>query len=656
MDNNSTFILKNFKGVLVDGNLRKMTDNDSAIIEDLFKSGIVVDPSILLAQKSVSQAENLAATIKKLFAVSVDEVNATFHRSFGEVQSKSDFQLIFEQFLHYASTYGGYDSLKNSGNVYVPNTDRVSEDGLKNLLKELVIIQAYSLEELEEKVTNMLYQPAAIKEEDVRTLISIAQEYMFEIDINKVKNKEAAAFLCIHFSLIPHDVSTLLRSIITYLSDGSTSLIIKNKETLEMIKYSLYRPTHADKVTDLLKKYVEVYGIDGLAKEFQRNKPIFLALKGASDEVKSLINKISRRSKKVAKNKVTSTLRNLTNTNYSYDEVLDAAVDATYMQLVSAINAINLRLIQNGKDEVLRSFAIRNGKTFIKDGKVDLSNERDNELKIYSLILKNELEKRLDANNKVFVLDKEIDLTIPSSLKTNVGVIPEYTRVHTDSGLVMGYAWDRQFDLDLHAVDINGTHFGWNSLFKTNGFTFTGDMTSLNGNGLASEFVMTTNSFKEPLIYSSVLYSGSYYGDNDNYKAKLIIGNYDEQLKHTYSMSKEQLELSSVIVNHEMEVNRRNQVVGMSIPTKNGVDFIFFNKFVGGRIVTEVGSARQFLESIIDRQEATMTLKQLLLEKGAKVVYSTDELNEDDKDLEVVDMRLQKLQLDSFNNLFSTDD
>lgn len=652
MDNNKTFILKNFKGVLVDGNLRKMTDNDSVIIEDLFKSGIVVDPSILLAQKSVSQAENLAATIKKLFAVSVDEVNATFHRSFGEVQSKSDFQLIFEQFLHYASTYGGYDSLKNSGNVYVPNTDRVSEDGLKNLLKELVIIQAYSLEELEEKVTNMLYQPAAIKEEDVRTLISIAQEYSFEIDINQVKNKEAAAFLCIHFSLIPRDVSTLLRSIITYLSDGSTSLIIKNKKTLEMIKYSLYDSAYADKVTDLLKKYVEFYGIDELAKEFQRNKPIFLALKGASDEVKSIINKASRRSKKVAKNKVTSTLRNLTNTNYSYDEVLDATVDATYMQLVSAINAINLRLIQNEKDKVLRSFAIRNGKTFIKEGTINLSNERENELKIYSLILKNELEKRLNADNKVFVLDKEIDLTIPSSLKTNVGVIPEYTRVHTDSGLVMGYSWDKDFDLDLHAVDINGQHFGWNSSFKTNGFTFTGDMTSLNGNGLAAEFVLTTKSFKEPLIYSSVLYN-SY--DKDN-KAKLIIGNYDKQLKNTHSMSKEQLELSSVIVNHEMEVDYRNQVVGMSIPTKNGVDFIFFNKFVGGRIITEVGSARQFLESIIDRQEATMTLKQLLLEKGAKVVYSTDELNEDDKDLEVVDMRLQKLQLDSFNNLFSTDD
>jgi len=73
-----------------------------------------------------------------------------------------------------------------------------------------------------------------------------------------------------------------------------------------------------------------------------------------------------------------------------------------------------------------------------------------------------------------------IELAIPTSEKNFIGDIPYGSFINLEKDFNFGIYWRNEWganDLDLHAVNLNGDHIGWNSKFYTNDVVFSGDMT-----------------------------------------------------------------------------------------------------------------------------------------------------------------------------------
>ena len=227
------------------------------------EEGYVIEPGALWAKDRI-------VNYYKKEALNGNDLNKTFHKSWKKIKNSDRAELFIHQILHYLTTYGTDFQTE----AYIP------DEVLKVPKTKIVfkVIKSYIKEELTEKCLAMLRSGMALKEDTLDDLLSVlADELGYTFTGSEgIRNKEAVVKIADLYGVIPRDFMGFFRYII-YRSTNS-ALIIKNKETIEAIKGSSYNPTAQ------FKKF----GLDRLAENFNRFKPLFLAYKNKCPKVANM--------------------------------------------------------------------------------------------------------------------------------------------------------------------------------------------------------------------------------------------------------------------------------------------------------------------------------------------------------------------------------
>jgi hypothetical protein len=399
----------------------------------------------------------------------------TFFQTWEEVEKMTDSEIKFEQLKHYLSTYGS----NFNDEQYVPNKN------FNEFTKNFISIESMTMEEFLSELVSLVKKPIAFKSEEIEVIARVLKDNDDVILIDDIKNKELKLKLYEIFDTFPDDAQEFLNYFI-YRCTNKT-LIIKNDLLISYIKDG------AIEYKKLFKSYISKNGFVPLAEIFNRNKKIFLAIKHSFDEKseKALINKISKMSKKSHIPKVQPDYLRVTSGELSLDEFIITINKMDISYLVKLYNSLNYRLMSLLENSNIFVYHIRNGKSFTKQSKINLS---FSELNTYVLIVKRNIEIKIQKNIDLhkIKIDDAIDYAVPTSGKQFVGDIPYGSKIYyPKNNLVCGIYWKgTSSDLDLSLTNTS-SKIGWNSGFSNSSATYSGDVTD--GTNGACELMRVKN-------------------------------------------------------------------------------------------------------------------------------------------------------------------
>lgn len=384
--------------------------------------------------------------------------NTTFYKSVADVISKSRIELFIDQILHYASTYGtGY-----SATPYIPNPEFGEEQMPLINFSDCKVIAPITVEEISEKVCQLLYSGIALKGDTIESIFALIDEFSIKVDVTSVKNIEAKMQLYKRLNVLPTSSEEMVRYLV-FLHTGKT-LVIKNGMSLHEI---ISNPTP-------IESLVLSFGIEKLSSVFFRYKSLFLAMKTPANA--KVINKLRRLADKHHKPFVAGYWETVLSKRINILKFISELGNLSNMKKVRLIKAINDRLT----DMTHKVIIIRNGKTHVAP-----VNPRDTHgYEVMASTLRSSLVDTLSAKACKVKLPKNIRLAIPSSEKTFVGNIPIGSYIMpSKENSVFGIVWrgeDGAQDLDLSYMSVNGQRIGWDNSFYSPGHSivYSGDMTN----------------------------------------------------------------------------------------------------------------------------------------------------------------------------------
>lgn len=541
--------------------------------------------------------------------LSGEQLNSTFHKSWKVIKESSREELLIHQILHYFTTYG---TNFTSDFIYIP-AEKLKIPKLKEL--PLKVIRGLDKKELSEKALAIFESGIALEEKTIDEILELLTllDYKFK-SVDSIKNKEALTKIIAKTGVYPSSPIEFLRYLI-YLSTEST-LLIKNKKTIEAIK--------AKRLNIVM--YLNGFGLEKCATIFNRFKPLWLAFKANKDNIAS-INKIGKLSKTLHKPMPVDVLNTVTSIKYKKKEVKEALKGANAFRKIRLLNALNIRI--NHANAFL--YRVRNGKSFSKQNAGSLK------IKYYKKMFEvvySDLVNSLNVEGKKIKYPKNIDYALPSSEKMFVGNIPAGTKI-SGKKLVSGVYWENDWgarDLDLSALSLEGK-IGWNSAYKGQGLMYSGDMTSA-PNG-ATELLYSSGKIPSPALSKLNIYSGEV-----GCKFKIMVGNADK-VSQNYMFNPNEL-----LFEVETEMKSKQQIVGLTIPTDEGLDFILVNTGFGNISVSGGSSHSDNARNALYYQFSNpISFRKLLIDVGAEIVQ--------DGEFDI-DLSPQNLQKDSLINLFNS--
>lgn len=476
-------ILKLFKGIIYDDNIKNEEINISTVSKFL-SNGIILDDNAInfVSKESNNKLLNL---INKMYGKD-KYLNNTFYKSYSEVASASEFNLVIDRLLHYITTYG-FEGLNiyNESIVYIPNKEiNLPEDSEPIYFTKII---GYSIDEIKEKVINMINSGIALNEDTINNLINIIKELDFinNINIDKIKNKEIKCILSYELNLIPNNGDDILRTLL-YIAIHKTDMI-RSTRTFKEIKSCL--SLNSDDAYDYIKKLDNEYTIKTISESFLRNKKLWLGFKlNKSDKHSKYVNNFINRLRKqsIHNHKPIKPANNLSNIKYNYiAELIDNDFDnlTKNESIYSKIKAYNyiLSLLNNSN---YKNYRIRNGKVYSINKEYNYC-----DLDVYKS-LKNKLLKNIKevletkiGDNKVYI-PNNVTFVAPTSEKKFINGIPELSHININNSLSVGVHWENiidingnevNTDLDLKLIGI-GEIIGWDMSWRTDTILFTGDL------------------------------------------------------------------------------------------------------------------------------------------------------------------------------------
>ena len=597
-------ILKLFKSVVVKHKAR--TTEKEYDESDLIKQGILIDP-IIFDNLSLAEAKEITDDAISLFGANSTKLNSTFWKKFSDVASMSELELRMHQLLHYMSTYGrGIVGNESTTGLQAYEPDFLKDANI-DVQHELVYISAITNDELKEKIKNMLTSGIALEQETNAALLRIIKIQNIKVDfIDEIRNREFMCQLCKELGLVPSIFDEFMRYL-NYLITNSTMLIVKDERSyyniaLELRNNSFRRAT----VGNAIEFYAHKYGVEAIATGYRRYFKFFSVIhKFMAKDTRTIINRANKLSKK-KKNRIPrgeSVLDHLENANFSLNAIKNAVAKATTFKIVKALNSL--------KVDQPKLYRVRNGKTWLA---------MENKIRVDGIknILLDEIKSRLNWSDKVFYIPEGVDYAIPTSEKTFVGYMP-YLSTFEFKGedAIVGVAWEKECDLDLHTRLLNGISIGYESEHKSNGVLFSGDMTHTNEYGYAAEFDhISHKDFDEPAIIDI-----NNYRDGEDAKIDVFVGPDSVSTNRDQSIVN-QLTAKSVLFKDKMDTYDKTLMA--VLPTQDGFKAIFtgFN-FTNVRTPTNSDLSKTLTQVLIDQAEKALSFKDLAIELGAKVVTSS---------------------------------
>ena len=617
----------NFNRALVELS-HAVIDNDNTKIDakTLLEKGIIfVDDKGPIEEIGKSTAE----IVEKHFGYKADQWNKQFQSSWNKVATAPDAQLIWEQLMHYASTYG-MKAMGLTQNPFIPVKDVFAQ--LKDDKSKFTVIKVVSEKEgilLAEDYLKTVQKP---NQNNMTYISSFTDEVTMKVD--EIKSFEVKCIYCNQHECSPSDPQDLLRYLI-YITTGST-LVIKNKATIDAIKSALASPDYNynyatrniganSKAADQVHKILENADLVELSTIFLRNKALFLALK-ADKRNAPIINKIRRLAVTNHKPLSEVTIANVMN-------LLAQNKRAEISGLLKRTSNRNLIKLINYCDAVYNSderiFNIRNGKVYITTRTVNKKN-----VGWLQATCINQLSENLDGKlkGKTFFIPDGVSYAAPISEKQMLGNIPFGTTMNADpdgEGLCVSIAWDNycgeQTDIDLH-LNSSTKSYGWNSSYRSDDrdVMYSGDMTDATHG--ATETFRIANTGTDTFIASVNLYS---HGGDGKVPFKVFLSNADDFKDRDDGMVDISKALTTPIdLRFDGETCR-----DMTIGYVNGTTFTVYGGNLGHSIVPKRDLYADALKAIVNRCKSMMTIAEIIEMSGGTIV---NELPEEETD--VVDL------------------
>lgn len=530
-------------------------------------------------------------------------LNQTFHKSWIKIKRSSEKELFLERIRHYISTYGS----NFQDEMYIPQ-EVLDVPDRKVVFK---VIHGLSKQDLVQKCLDLLQSGIALKEETIHDVLAVLVDQLdYQFTGNEaIKNKEAVVILADTYNVLPSDTLSFFRFII-YKATGE-SLLIKSNDAIEAIKSSDFNPA----------PMFNQFGLEKLAEIFNRFKPLFLAFKVICPKT---INKISKLSKTHHKPMVSNPLNFVTSMILT-DEDTHWLDNATPFTLFRAISACYSRM----KGQKSFVYRIRNGKSFVKEGRIN------NVVWSNYYFLEYYLKSRFDLSNKRFFIPYNVQYALPTSEKMYVGNLPTGTKFMGEA-MAVGVYWENAWganDIDLSGLNMMGK-VGWNAASKQQGdnLLYSGDITNA-PNG-AIEYLYAANGLKTPTLIMSNVYSGE-----NNCEYKIVIGQGDG-INYKYMMNPNKL-----FAEVKCQSVQKQTVLGMLMPNGNEQSFVVLNFGAGQARVAGNSEISKTATNALFQQWSEGLMLHEMIEMLGGTLCSTNTNAE-------YDLSLNKLTKDSLIALF----
>ena len=576
-----------FKSVLESND----TDNNSEATY-LDKYGIIIVGNAIHYEKEIRK-------YLKTSKVSGSKLNHTFYSSANVAESKAFQERLADQFKHYHTTYGLRSLGIETDFMYVPHNWK--ELNLPERVK-FDVVTGVSVDVLIDSCLKLFATGVAMKQETIEDVITVLDGCDYSYTGNEqIANKEARMFIFDKTNTTPTDAEDLFRFIV-FKATGKTS-IVKDKATFEALKRSNYAlPNLTDNQ------------IKELSKSFNRRKEYWLSLKSANHLNSYTVNKISRYSKKYHEPLEQDILNNLTqliaNKSISKKKLKESLKNVSIFRVIRALNGLGIQCA----NAPYSLYNIRNGKYYVKPSGHSKISEFKKTSKVYSLLSDHILSK-IDQSKKVYIPDG-VEYALPTSEKQFVGEVPNFSTIEVESGdrdLLIGVYWKNNnfsyVDYDLSAQAIGGGKVGWNSRWKDNGLTYSGDVTDAPKG--AAEWMVVKDGLDESYQIVNNLYGASGeefpeftimvgYGFNTNNKSS-------RSLYKNYFIDPDDLLFSAKVT-----PTKKQTTIGVVEPIGDKIKFTLMNSAASNKNVSTSEGNVSFINALLPRAKSTLKLNDFL--------------------------------------------
>lgn len=644
------------------------------IREDIENPNNVVPASNLIARGIIflnedgTVAESVfrpdAVTALYMFGVSNSDWINSLHASWNKVSDAPIEQLLFEQVVHYFSTYGLESLGEESTPAFPLEKVCVDLDSSANV-KALTVLRYISAKEAIDMLTEYLARTAAPCKSMFEALVNMANAA--DIHPDNIRSFELKAARYKDSGLVPDNGQDFLRYLI-YTLTGS-SMLVKNAKTINKIKYLCNESSvayNAFRTANLVE----------LSKCFYRFKPLFLAFK-ADKRCCPYINRIRKLAIKNHQPLRAETPQNLINLMYeAYDNQDYTVVDkviagCSVRKAITILNFIKAELGRcknapvrqigcnapvpvsavsaksGAQGEVYPLYFIRNGKVFVRTPddcaeqgiepvRLLLLSDLNNRIKKH---MRNRLRDKLAG--KVFYIPSEMHYAAPTSEKQFVGNIPygSYIELPEKTDLCIAVRWENvgtcRVDLDLHMYSATRS-FGWDANYRSESrdVLYSGDVTDA-WNG-AVEAYRYQPSTKEKFIVSI----SEYYGP-DKVDFKLFMTS--KGFNHANSQAQEDIGVCDIAdaLFSPIALVVEGGDMGLGLIDYNR--FFFFGSKLGKGRFPKRELYASFIDSFANKLANMTDVRDIINMAGGKVVSDIDEiLFEADKNA-VIDLSASRL-------------
>lgn len=520
-----------------------------------------------------------------------NNVNTTFYKSFNDVVNRSREALFIDQCMHYASTYG----TGHTGTPYVPNDNPAQID-----FSECKVIDPITMEELLDKIQNMVDSGIALKNDTLNDIFELIEEFGISLWTDNIKNREFLIRYHIAKGIPFKNVIESLQAI-NFIVTGSTC-IVKSHDAMNAYSCS----SSWDRFSNI-KACFNSHSLEEWASIFNRYKPLFLALRNS--ELRPVINKISKLSKKhhvptvmpMSTKFLTPEYVNNNDLTYKSRLWLRNYQDRSLFELVKYYNAIQKRRTGEFTDTI----NIRNGKSWVKKSSWEL--DRDNLYKLDSQVKRSIYHKmRGKLKDKTLNIPSDLNIALPTSEKNFIGTLPigSYINVKPEDNLIVGIYWkgeDGAQDLDLSFTDINGNTVSWCNGFQNSdsSVVYSGDMTSADPE--AAEYFLFRNNMP-----NGVFMCNNYSGAPES-KYTFIVARLPEGTEFGFG---HMVNPDDIIFQTPMVMTGRQMSMAIYVDGK----FIFTDRATGNGRVAKAGvTTRDLIQSQIDMSGMALTLNEYMV-------------------------------------------
>ena len=591
--------------------------------------------------------------------------NKTLFANFSIPDNMTDNDYYAHQIMHYFSTYG----LENYGLEpvpYIPGKElwgEVATDNCKIKVYRMLSNYEFGIS-LRDYIMSIKNPNNSYKDLYIDILRYVNE--LYGINDNDIRGYEIKVLYYNICNVYPKNPIDFLRYVI-YLKTGST-LIIKNKTTIHMIKYEHYCSIVGG-TEDIILAFKN-YDIKKLASIFYRFKPLFLAFKKAHRELIPIINRTRKLAPKYQRPLSGLCVQNLIDMYisdlFSLDEIKKIIKTIDTRDIFKIINSIS------SKNNDINIYSIRNGRAYVKDNNKKYSFNKC--FTLYNTLI-DELKYRYSVKftGKIIIIPKYISYALPISEKAMVGKYPNGTSInvgYTDP-LSIGVSWHNiskeeakhrrgyyndngRVDIDLHLVSAT-QHFGWNAYRKSSDAIYSGDMTDAT-DGAAEAFYITKTD--EDYIIDTRLYTGNGPVDMNLFINKRAVEKPDRKAPKGYIYDPSE----DIVPSIKLPINNEGLNIGMY---HNGKIYLYNKSISAGQI--PIGEYyEKFIRGLGEKFDNQIKLSDILTILGANIIDNVDKqdqtkINEvnvenhlkDDANEDVIDLSPETIDETTLYNLFN---